>query len=48
MMKQTCKNCKKNYVVLTKECLCVFCYQNEKGKWPLEFRGAAQKKKLKL
>ena len=39
MTKPTCKNCKKNYKILTKEGYCAFCHYSIVKEWPSNFRG---------
>lgn len=36
-MKLKCKNCIKNFKMLTRDNLCALCSQKLKGKWPEEF-----------
>jgi len=47
-MKSTCKSCDKNFNVLTKEELCAFCFQKEKGFWSSEFSNYSKDKKGNL
>lgn len=47
MIKHKCKKCMKNYKMLTKEGLCAYCFKEENGFWPGDFKGAKEKKKIK-
>jgi len=43
--KLTCKECGKNFKMLTKEWICAFCYLRKFKQWSKDFMAGDEKKK---
>ena len=47
-MTDKCKNCKKNYKVLTKEGLCAYCFQDEHKSWSSDFSSSDKTQEIPM